>query len=172
MCIYHGTRQRSPENTIWTIVCRVQKPWHTAKNRGLPCAKTLAHGKHPAFAVCRAGLAHGKHGRPRHPQKFAECQQRHTAKVLSCARKTAHGKGSLCRRLVAVCPLPCAAHGKPFAVGFKGFAVCPWHTAKGRCPVVHDVGDRVEEADADAGVVEARERHGPPRRASRSHASA
>jgi len=27
---------------------------------------------------------------------------------------------------------------------------------------VHDVGDRVEEADADAGVVEARERDGPP----------
>ena len=50
---------------------------------------------------------------------------------MPCVRYIAHGKGRLCRSLVAVCALPCAAHGKAFAVGFWGFTVCPWHTARG-----------------------------------------
>jgi len=85
-------------------------------------------------------VAHGKHDPPRQfgsrPKTFVVSQPEHTAKLLPCARYIAHGKGALCRRLFAVCPLPCAAHGKPFAVGFWGFAVCPWHTAKGLSPVV------------------------------------
>ena len=32
-----------------------------------------------------------------------------------------HGKGPLCRRLFVVCCLPCAAHGKRFAVSFSPF---------------------------------------------------
>ena len=49
----------------------------------------------------------------------------------------AHGKGPLYRRLFAVCRLPCATHGKGFAVCKKAFAVCFWHTANSRPPVVH-----------------------------------
>jgi len=44
-------------------------------------------------------------------------------KGFAVCPKKAHGKDALCRRLFAVCPLPCAAHGKPFAVGFLGFTV-------------------------------------------------
>ena len=67
---------------------------------------------------------------------FAVGREWHTANPLPCARYIAHGKGRLCRRLVVVCALPCAAHGKEFAVGFRGFTVCPWHTANGGSPVV------------------------------------
>lgn len=52
----------------------------------------------------------------------------------------AHGKGPLYRRLFVVCCLPCATHGKAgkgFAVCKKAFAVCFWHTANSRPPVVH-----------------------------------
>ena len=62
---------------------------------------------------------------------FAVGREWHTANPLPCARYIAHGKGQLCRCLVAVCALSCAAHGKGFAVGFWGFTVCSWHTAKG-----------------------------------------
>ena len=57
-------------------------------------------------------------------------------KALPCARNIAHGKGSLCRWLFAMCPLPCAAHGKAFAMGFSGFAVCFGHTANKASPIV------------------------------------
>ena len=107
----------------------------------MPCAMAKAHDKALFFAMCqgsctrqimsratvlRASLpcamvnAHGKEPVPRVPENFAEGQKRHTANSLPCAREVAHDKGALCRRLVAVCPLPCAAHGKPFAVGFWG----------------------------------------------------
>ena len=39
-------------------------------------------------------------------------------------------------RLVAVGLLPCATHGKAFAVCKPGFAVCFRHTANSLCPVV------------------------------------
>jgi len=72
--------------------------------------------------VCQAQVAYGKRHSPRQlgslPKKFA-VGQLHTANGL-----------------FAACPLPCAAHGKPFAVGFWGFVVCPWHTAKGLSSVV------------------------------------
>ena len=57
--------------------------------------------------------------------------------------KNTHGK--LCRvpdrrltakSLFAECTLPWAAHGKVCAVRFWGFALCIWHTANGRNPVV------------------------------------
>jgi len=72
-------------------------------------------------------------------ETFAVCKNHSTRQmcqylpcaIVSCARYIAHGKGRLCRSLVAVCALPCAAHGKGFAVGFRGFTVCPWHTANG-----------------------------------------
>ena len=56
---------------------------------------------------------------------FAVGPEWHTANPLPCARYIAHGKGRLCRRLVTMCALPCAAYDKGFAVGFWGFAVCP-----------------------------------------------
>jgi len=65
----------------------------------------------------------------------------HTAKALPCAQQKTHGKEGLCHRLVAVGLLPCATHGKAFAVCKPGFAVCFWHTANSLCPVVVLDGD-------------------------------
>ena len=103
---------------------------------------TMAHGK--VTIVCRVPDRGSTRQRtlPRHrsgrAQKFAVGQVRHMAKALPCARNIAHGKGCLCRWPFAVCPLPCAAHGKTFAVGFSGFAVCFGHTANKASPVVID----------------------------------
>ena len=114
----------------------------------LPCAKTMAHGKDLNFAVCHVCRAHGK---GLATSSFLGgnfflpwVDSLHTANPLPCARYIAHGKGRLCRSLVAVCALPCAAHGKRFVVGFRGFTVCPWHTAKGGSPVVPIRVDTIE----------------------------
>ena len=57
--------------------------------------------------MCQAQVAHVKRPSPRQlgsrPKKFAVGQSGHTAKALPCARYIAQGKGSLCRRLFAVC---------------------------------------------------------------------
>jgi len=113
----------------------------------LPCAKTMAHGKDLNFAVCHVCRAHGKYLATSSFLAgyfyFVVGREWHTANPLLCARYIAHGKGRLCRCLVAVCALPCAAHGKGFAVGFWGFTVCPWHTAKGASPVVYYVDEGI-----------------------------
>ena len=136
MCSDHGTQQS----------------YHS-----LPCAKATAHSKDLAFAVCidlgtrqRASLCRVP-GRgspwqrtlPCHPsgraQKFAVGQVWHTGKALPCARNIAHGKGCLCRWLFAVCPLPCAAHGKAFAVCGTRQSLCRvQHMANKASPVVID----------------------------------
>ena len=92
------------KNWFWHI-CRVQKPWHTAK----------IWPRHRSWVTTF----------------FAVGREWHTANPLPCARYIAHGKGRLCRSLVAVCALPCAAHGKGFAVGFWGFTVCQRAHGKG-----------------------------------------
>ena len=105
VCKNHGTRQRC---------------------QSLPYAKTMAHGKDLNFAVCHVCRAHGKYLATSSFLAvyfyFVVGREWHTANPLLCARYIAHGKGRLCRCLVAVCALPCAAHGKGFAVGFWGFA--------------------------------------------------
>ena len=106
-------------------LCRMQKPWHMAKIWTLSCGRLQGTRQIFGHVIVPGWLLY-----------FAVGREWHTANPLPCARYIAHGKGRLCRSLVAVCALPCAAHGKRFAVGFWGFTVCPWHTAKGRSPVV------------------------------------
>ena len=118
----------------------MQKPWHTAKVPIFAVCKN--HGTRQRFELCRVPRQQGTWQTfghiivPGWLLYFAVGREWHTANPLPCARYIAHGKGRLCRSLVAVCALPCAAHGKGFAVGFWGFTVCPWHTAKGASPVV------------------------------------
>ena len=100
------------------------------------------HGTRQRFELCRVPRLHGTRQIFGHVivpgwlLYFAVDQEWHTANPLPCARYIAHGKGQLCRCLVAVCALSCAAHGKGFAVGFWGFTVCQGHTAKVASPVV------------------------------------
>jgi hypothetical protein len=68
------------------------------------------------FAVCHVGQAHGKGP--------ATSSFLGGDFFLPCARYIAHGKGRVYRHLVAVWTLPCAAHGKEFAVCIQPFAVC------------------------------------------------
>jgi len=95
------------------------------------------HGTWQRFELCRVPHLQGTwqiFGHVTQPGwllYFAVGREWHTANPLPCARYIAHDKGRLCRCLVVVCALPCAAHGKGFAVGFWGFTVCPWHTARG-----------------------------------------
>ena len=121
-------------NRIWALCC-VHLPWHTAKKPAnsasdhyLPCANTLVHDKDLAFAVCQAGKAHGKDPchiiRPVAREILPWVTLGTRQRLLPCAREVAHGKGWLCRCLFAVCPLPCAAHDKSFAMYFLGVAVC------------------------------------------------
>ena len=118
-------------------------PWHTAKSppnsacdHCLLCANTLAHGKEQAFVVC---FCQGT----RQTASLCHVPGRESTWQRACATSTsnfcrgpekAHGKGWLYRCLFAVCPLPCAAHDKSFAVCFLGFAVC--HTANTQFSVV------------------------------------
>ena len=98
--------------------------WPTAKLSCLPCVKALGTRQ----SACATVSCH-------HRLFLAECRVMHTAKALPCARQKTHGKEGLCRRLVAVGLLPCATHGKAFAVCKPGFAVCFRHTANSLCPV-------------------------------------
>ena len=94
VCKNHGTRQR---------------------NQCLPCAKAKAHGKHLNFAMCHVY---------RHTAKAAATSLPRFSAFFCRGSALAHGKGfavcpingtrqtTLCRRLNAVCSLPCAAHGK------------------------------------------------------------
>lgn len=55
---------------------------------------------------------------------------------LSCARHVAPDKKVLCQQVFAVYSLPCARHGKVFAVCKEVFAVCIRHTTKDWSAVV------------------------------------
>ena len=127
------------KNWFWHL-CRVQKPWHTANVPIFAVCKN--HGTRQRFELCRVPHLQGTRQIFGHVivpgwlLYFAMGREWHTANPLPCARYIAHGKGRLCRCLVAVCALPCAAQGKGFAVGFWGFTVCPCHMAKGASPVV------------------------------------
>ena len=119
----------------------MQKPCHTAKVPIFSMCKN--RGTRQRFELCHVPRLQGTRQIFGHViipgwlLYFAVGREWHTVNPLPCARYIAHGKGRLCRCLVAVCALPCAAHGKGFAVGFWGFTVCPWHTAKGASPVVN-----------------------------------
>ena len=71
----------------------------------------------------------------------AECQKRHT--TLGFAVCVAAGARQRWSSPSATVPctksLPCAAHGKDFAVCFGHFAVCLRHTAKLLSPVVNHI---------------------------------
>ena len=97
MCIYHGTRQRSPQTVPATIICRVQIPWHTAKIQLLPCARP---GKHTAKILATSS--------GRSPEKFYR------------GSPLALGKG------FAVCPRSCTRQrlALPMPVCRVPFAVC------------------------------------------------
>ena len=123
---YHIRNQQTKKIESGTFaVCKNQGT--RQMNHSLPCAKASAHGKGSVFAVCHIGRAHGK---PTSTSPLLEAiffaveRDLHTAKGLPCARYVAHGKDRLCRRLNAVCRLPCAAHGKSFTVCISAFAVC------------------------------------------------
>ena len=67
------------------------------------------HGTRQRFELCRVPRLQGTRQRPDHiivlgwRLFFAVGRELHTANPLSCARYIAHGKGRLCRCLVAVC---------------------------------------------------------------------
>ena len=138
---YHIRNNETKKNWFWHF-CRVQKLWHTANVSIFAVCKN--HGTWQRFELCRVPHLQGTwqiFGHVTQPGwllYFAVGREWHTANPLPCARYIAHGKSRLCRCLVAVCTLPCAAHSKGFAVGFWGFTVCPWHTAKGWSPVVNE----------------------------------
>ena len=107
-------------------VCKNHGTWQ--KCQSLPCAKTMAHGKDLNFAMCHASRAHGK----------GMATSSFLGGNFFCRGSiVAHGKP------FAVCPiystwqrlaLPIPGCRVRFAVGFWGFTVCPWHTAKGVLP--------------------------------------
>ena len=111
----------------------MQKPWHTAKVPIFAVCKN--HGTRQRFELCRVPRLQGTRQIFGHViipgwlLYFAVGREWHTANPLPCARYIAHGRVRLCRCLVAVWALPCAAHD-------KCFAVCISATAKQRFPVV------------------------------------
>ena len=93
--------------------------------------------------MCQAQAAHGKRPSPcqlgSQPKILAVGQPGHTAKALSCARYIAQGKGSLCLRLFAVCPLPCAAHRTRQTICRGLFGLCRVPLAHGKRAVSRSV---------------------------------
>jgi len=116
-------------------VCQGQGTRQTCHS--LPCAGTGHTSKRPLFAVCRGqgtrqtGCVCRVPG-PEHTANrlfnavfsdalyFIVSLKMHTVKCLPCARNVAHGELALCRPLYAG----------------SYFAVCPWHTTNGQCPIV------------------------------------
>ena len=60
VCKDQSTRQRKYTRSAWKGLCRVQKPWHTAKVTSLPCA--LTSGTRQTLLLCHVSrvVAHGK----------------------------------------------------------------------------------------------------------------
>ena len=107
VCKNQSTRQRMAMGLAGKHLCCVLNPGHTAKD--------------PFFAVCWHTAKASSHRQLSSSPFFLPS-------VEYCTR--------LCRCMVAVGLLPCATHGKAFAVCKPGFAVCFRHTANSLCPVV------------------------------------
>ena len=112
--VLSGYHIRNKKNRIRDL-CRVQKPWHTAKKPMFTVCQS--QGTRQTFELCRVPRlqAHGKGGRHVTSQVF--CFFFYHGSAL------AHGKGRLCRRLNVVCSLPCAYGALPCALAHDKAAV-------------------------------------------------
>ena len=104
-------------------LCHVPGQGTRQRCHSLPCVKSLAHSKQPLFAVCQAVTAHDK--RP-----FQRGSEHCT---LFC-----RGPRKALGKVFAMCP-KCSTRqtsSLPAVVCRELFAVCPWHTTNGQCPIV------------------------------------
>lgn len=131
--------------SLWSSLCRVVAHgkevgfavcWHTATTWlwGLyrQFCHVAAHGKEIGFAMC----SHTAKTQVVGPT----CRQVAVGPIIEICRAPrylAHGKELSAMKAGTVCSLPCAAHGKDFAVRLSGFAVCFRHTANILFPIVY-----------------------------------
>ena len=137
---YHIRNNLTKKNWFWHL-CRVQKPWHTAKVPIFAMCKN--HGIRQKFELCHVPRQQGTRQTFGHVivpgwlLYFAVGREWHTANPLPCARYIAHGKGRLCRSLVAVC-----GTWQRVCRGLLGFYRMPLAHGRGGSPLVLPVDSR------------------------------